>query len=116
MDLRGYVEDPAPVYREAQVFALPSAAEGLPLALLQAMSAALPAVATSVGGIPDVLRPGIDGRLVAADDLDGFTAALRELLDDQALRRTMGKQARERILADYTLDRCVDRLLDVYTG
>jgi glycosyltransferase involved in cell wall biosynthesis len=116
VDVRGYVEDPAPVYREAQVFALPSAAEGLPLALLQAMSAALPAVASSVGGIPDVLRPGIDGRLVAPDDPDGFTAALSELLDDQALRRTMGKHARERILADYTLDSCVDRLLDVYTG
>jgi glycosyltransferase involved in cell wall biosynthesis len=116
VDLRGHVPDPAPVYGEADLFALPSAAEALPLALLQAMSSGLPVVATRVGGIPDVVRPGIDGRLIAPDDTAALADALRELAADAETRRTMGKHARERVLADFTLRGCVDGLLAVYRG
>lgn len=114
IELRGHVDDPAAMFRTADMFALPSAAEGLPLSLLQAMSSGLPAVASAVGGIPDVIRPGIDGLLIAPDDPAALAGALGELLDDAELRRTMGKHARERVLANFTLESCVDGLLEVY--
>jgi glycosyltransferase involved in cell wall biosynthesis len=115
VSMLGHVDDPVPVLQAGAVFALPSAAEALPLSLLQAMSCGLPAVASSVGGIPDVVRPGIDGLLIRPDDVDALTDALRRLLDDAELRRTMSKHARERILAGFTLSTCVDGLLDIYT-
>lgn len=114
VELRGHVDDPSGAFAEADLFALPSAAEALPLALLQAMSCGLPVVATRVGGIPDVVRPGVDGELVDAADPAGFTTALRALADDAAARTRMGRSARERVLAEFSLQVCADRLLNVY--
>jgi glycosyltransferase involved in cell wall biosynthesis len=116
VEVRGHVADPAPVFGEADLFALPSAAEACPLALLQAMSCGLPVVASNVGGIPDVVRPEVEGLLVDASDTVGFTAALRALVTDADRRRTMGGQARERIISAYSLKICVDKLLEVYSG
>ncbi|MBB6629316.1 glycosyltransferase family 4 protein [Nocardioides sp. KIGAM211] len=114
VDLRGRVADPVPVFAEAHLFALTSAAENCPLAMLQAMSAGLPVVSTAVGGIPEVVRDGTDGVLVGVDDSAGLAAGLRRLTDDPALRSAMGASARARILDGYTLDQCVDSLLAVY--
>jgi glycosyltransferase involved in cell wall biosynthesis len=114
VEFRGHVDDPAPVFADGDLFALPSAAEACPLALLQAMSCGLPVVATRVGGIPDVVRPDVEGVLVDSGDLTGFTAAVRRLAADPDGRRAMGRAARERITSAYSLELCVDGLLEVY--
>ncbi len=111
---RGHIDDPATVFADGDVFALPSAAEAHPLALLQAMSAGLPVVATRVGGIPDVVRDGVDGLLVDAGDPAAVTTALRRLVTDVELRASMGASARDRVVAEFSLARCVDRLVEVY--
>ena len=116
VELCGHVADPAPMFREADFFALPSAAEACPLALLQAMSCALPVVASRVGGIPDVVRPGVEGLLVDSADIPGLTTALRTMTSDADRRRAMGERARERIISTYSLKVCVDKLLEVYAG
>lgn len=77
------------------VFALPSRSEGLPLALLEAMAAGLPVVATRVGGVPDVLEPGT-GLLVPPEDAAALAEALSKLLDRPAEAAAMGERARER--------------------
>lgn len=110
----GRLADPRDALREADVYALTSAAENCPLSLLQAMATALPAVATAVGGVPEVVRDGREGLLVPSNDPAAFERALRRLVDDPALRSRLGAAARERIVADYTLARCVDRLQVVY--
>ena len=80
--------------RAADVFALPSLQEGLPLSLLEAMASGLPVVASAVGGIPTVIRDGDNGLLVAAGDVAALRDALVRLADDPALRTRLGAAAR----------------------
>ena len=110
----GTVADPAPSFAESDLFVLTSAAENCPLALLQAMASGLPAVASRVGGVPEVVRDGVEGLLVAPGDTRAVAAALRALLADPARRSAMGAAARERILRHHTVETCADGLLDTY--
>jgi glycosyltransferase involved in cell wall biosynthesis len=112
----GFVDDPAPVFAGADVFVLPSAAEAFPLALLQAMASGLPVIASRVGGIPELVRDGVDGLLVPADDPAALAGALRTMAGDRQARAEMGRRARERVVAQFSLDTCVARLLHVYRG
>ncbi|WP_193609120.1 glycosyltransferase family 4 protein [Nocardioides lijunqiniae] len=114
VSLLGRVHDPAPLFADADLFALTSAAENCPLALLQAMASGLPSVASAVGGVPEVLRDGVDGLLCPAGDVPGFAAALGSLAADASARRRMGESARARILEGYTEDHCLDGLLESY--
>jgi glycosyltransferase involved in cell wall biosynthesis len=95
-------------------FALPSISEGLPLVLLEAMAAGLPIVATSVGGIPDVVQEGVTGLLVPAADGDSLRGRLSMLQDDPALARRLGLRAREIALQRYSLRSMSDAYLELY--
>lgn len=112
----GFVADPAEAFAAADLFVLPSAAEACPLSLLQAMAAGLPVVATRVGGVPELVRQGVDGLLTPSDDPAALYAATASLAADGALRAAMGRSARARAVETFSLSSCVDRLLDVYTG
>lgn len=90
----GYVDDVPSFLGELDVFCLPSRAEGLPLALLEAMAAGLPTLCTDVG---DVGRAAGDAAMVVADgDQPALEAALDRLVSDQRLRRSLGDAARRR--------------------
>lgn len=89
------------VYADACVYVLPSYAEGLPLAIIEAMAAGLPIVATNVGGIPDVVEDGVNGILVKPRDVTSLAAALIALLRDPELRRKMGQFSRQRVLTEF---------------
>jgi glycosyltransferase involved in cell wall biosynthesis len=78
----------------AAVFCLPSHAEGLPMAMLEAMAAGKAVVATSVGAIPEVVTDGGNGLLVPAGDAAALAAALERVLADDALRARLGRRAR----------------------
>ena len=79
----------------AAVFALPSYEEGLPVSLVEAMSAGVPVVATPVGGIPEVVVDGASGYLVGAGDKRSLERMLRRLLTERALAARLGAAARE---------------------
>ncbi len=100
----------------AQGFVLPSLAEGLPMALLEAMAAGLPAVVTAVGAMPGVVREGVDGHVVPADDAPALAAALDGLATQPALRARLGLAAAERCRALYGIERMVEALVGVYAG
>lgn len=108
----GYREDPVRVLVAADVFCLSSRFEGLPIALLEAMAAGLPVVATRVGGIPTVITDGREGRLVAAGEPSALAAALAEFTN-LALRRRCAAAAAERVRA-YGIDRAVQRQQELY--
>lgn len=99
---------------EATLLALPSYAEGLPIALLEGMAAGLPLVTTPVGGIPDLVADGRNGLLVQPGDVAGLAAAINRLLHDPALCAAAGQLNRQEAVACYDVPRYVDRLLALY--
>lgn len=106
--------DPAADLLAARVYALTSVAENCPLALLQAMASGLPVVAPAVGGVPEVVRNGVEGLLFPAGDGDALREALQRLLDRPDLREQYGRAARARVLECFTLEHCLDDLERTY--
>ena len=112
-DFTGSRDDVREVLPGLDVFALSSRFEGLPIALLEALAAGVACVATSVGGVPEVLTDGEDGLLVGPGDPDALAAAIRKLLADAAFRAGMGSRAGWRA-RDFRIDRAVRRIEQVY--
>jgi glycosyltransferase involved in cell wall biosynthesis len=112
----GDVDDVAPWLRAADLFVLPSEAEGLSNALLEAMATGLAVVATRVGGAADVVEDGRSGRLVAVDDAAALVAALLDLVGSDAAgtRAAFGRAARAKVTLDHALDAVALRLTDLY--
>jgi glycosyltransferase involved in cell wall biosynthesis len=94
----------------ADVAILPSYAEGLPYSLLEAMAAAVPVLATSVGAIPDVMTHGIHGLLVPPRDATAIAEALAELVRDRERLSWMSRACRRRVLAAYSIERLAAEL------
>ena len=103
----GYQGDVAPFYAAFDALVLPSANEGTPVSAIEALASRRPVVATRVGGVPDVVRDGVDGFLVEAGDVEGLAERLGRLAGDPELATRMGETGRERILERY----CVARLV-----
>lgn len=101
-------------YETADVFALASFAEGIPVVLMEAMAMEVPCVATRITGIPELVRDGIDGLLVSPSDQEELARALARLMDDRELRLRLGRQGRARVLSHYDLRRNVQRLGEVF--
>jgi len=89
----GHSQDVAQVYAASDVIVIPSRSEGLPNVLLEAMAAGKPVVATRVGGIPEVLSDGVNGRLVPPEDPVRLADAMAALLADRPLQRALGERA-----------------------
>ncbi len=92
----GWTDQPRTYLATFDVFALASRAEGLSLAICEAMLARLPVVATSVGGIPEIVADGETGLLVPLDDPEKLARALYRLTHDPSLRQRMGEAGRQR--------------------
>ncbi len=89
--------------RRADIFALASFAEGIPVALMEAMSLAVPCVSTSIAGIPELIRTGLDGLLVPPANTCALADALETLARDGRMRKALGSSARQRVIARYNL-------------
>lgn len=101
----GYQARPELFLPAMDVFALTSRLEGLPLALLEAWAAGLPAVATAVGGVPAVVADGQNGLLVPSGDEPAVAAAVGRLLADRALAATLAAAGQAVVRERYSLDR-----------
>jgi colanic acid/amylovoran biosynthesis glycosyltransferase len=88
---------------EADIFALASFAEGIPVALMEAMAMAIPCVTTSVAGIPELIRDRTDGLLVPASSVEGLASAIESLVLDRELRERLGAAGRARAIEQYNL-------------
>lgn len=95
----------------ADVFTLPSHDEGLPMAMLEAMSLGLPVVVTAVGAIPDVVVDGQEGFLIQPRDVDALSESLRTLISNRDLREQMGSNARARWRSDLGAERMTQRII-----
>jgi len=99
---------------QAAVFCLPSHAEGLPMAMLEAMAAGRAVVASGVGAIPDTLRDGENGVLVPPRDEGALAAALARVLGDDALRERLARRARMTIEQHYSTEVVCGQLSAIY--
>ena len=109
----GFHADPTPYYRAADLFGLPSHAEGLPNAMIEAMSAGLPVIATDISGARDMVEPGVTGQLVEFTP-ESVAEAIKPFLVDEKLARQLGATCRERILANYSADVTVRRHAELF--
>ena len=101
-------------YAQADVFVLPSFAEGIPVVLMEAMASGLPCVSTRITGIPELIRSDDEGLLVPPSDAQALARALSGLIADPARRRCIGAAARVRVERDYHLGRNVSRLSSLF--
>ena len=110
----GWVDDLPRFYSTLDVFALSSVNEGTPVAAIEAMAAGRAVVATSVGGVPDVVEHDTSGLLVPPRDADALGAALARLAADRELRAAMGAAGRARAMERYSHLRLVDDIERLY--
>ena len=100
--------------RDADIFALSSFAEGVPVALMEAMAFEVPCVSTTVAGIPELIRSGVDGILVPPANAAALAEALSRLAADPELRSSIGASARERVKAAYNLGSNHQTLAEIF--
>ncbi|MGB0721269.1 MAG: glycosyltransferase family 4 protein [Gammaproteobacteria bacterium] len=92
------------LFDHADLFALPSHVEGLPMSMLEAMAWGLPVVVTRVGAIPEVVEPGIQGTLVKPGDVSALRDALRAWSSDPQGRRDAGERGRRLVVENYSVE------------
>ncbi len=112
--LLGAREDIGDVLSAADVFVMPSLSEGLPLALLEAMFASKPIIASAIGGIPEVVGDGSEALLTPPGESRALASALRTLLAEPQTRTRLGVAARQRADAMFSLDALVDAYESLY--
>jgi rhamnosyl/mannosyltransferase len=109
-------EDLASVYAACDVFVLPSVSrlEAFGIAALEAMSTAKPVVVSDIPGVREVIEDGREGLLADPVNPQDLGEKILRLLSDPEARKEMGRRGREKVLADFTIDRVTDRIEALY--
>jgi glycosyltransferase involved in cell wall biosynthesis len=102
--LCGFVADTPAFLSQIDIFILPSLYEGLGVAVLEAMAAGKPVIASAVGGLPELVVDAVTGILVAPKDVAGFAGAIARLAGDRSLAREMGRNGAARARAEFSLE------------
>ncbi len=100
----GFDPRPSAWFRAADLFALPTRGDALPVVLLEAMAHGKPVVASAVGGVPEAVSPGVSGFLAEPGDPASFASAVGALIADRDLREKMGRRAREDVRRAFSID------------
>lgn len=102
------------IYSAADIFVIPSLQDNLPNTVLEAMACGTPVVGFAVGGISDMVRDGVTGRLVAPHDVDSLRLTIKSLVLDRTKTKAMGDQARRLAIEEYSRELQVRRYADLY--
>lgn len=116
VEIPGWVDASAvaSILAAADIFVLPSHNEGLPVSILEAMSAGLPVVTTPVGAIPELVLAGETGLLIPPGSASALADALAVLVQDPTLRRKFGQAARARVEQSFRIEGTAARFVDLY--
>jgi glycosyltransferase involved in cell wall biosynthesis len=101
-------------YSAADLFIFPTRADNLPLVLQESMACGTPIVSFKVGGVPDIVRPGVTGYLAQAENTQDFCNGIVQLLEDDNLRENMSQNCRAIALEEYPLELQAKRYLELY--
>lgn len=110
----GFRSDVMNLLAASDFFVLSSEMEGLPLAMLEAMKQRLPVIATSVGGIPEVINHNQTGLLTPVNDPTALARAIRQVAQDTDLRSRLGLAGYQRVCADFDFTKMTDKYIDLY--
>ena len=113
----GYMDEAGVRQRlaEADVFVMASFAEGVPVVLMEALAAGVPAVATRIAGIPELIEDGLTGLLVPPAEPTAIAEAVRRLLEDSGLRNRLAATGREKVEREFNLGTECERLANLMT-
>ncbi len=114
VNLPGNLHDLGDVMRAADLLAMPSRWEGLPMVLLEAMARRLPVVGTRINGLADTIEEGRHGYLVAVDDSEGLATGIERMIRRPEARRAMGRAGQELVREKFDFKRVYDDLCRVY--
>lgn len=104
------------LFRSADIFVYPSYHEGMPMAVIEAMACGLPIIATQVGGLPDLVHPGLNGLLVPVGQPDQLANAIHQLVVNPQMRSSMRMGSFQLAQENFDIEKLVSRLLDIYTA
>jgi glycosyltransferase involved in cell wall biosynthesis len=107
----GFVADRDALYGSLDIVAAPAVDEPFGLTVPEAGSYSLPVVVARSGAFPEIVEDGVTGLMFEPGDADGLARALRRLIDDPALRASLGQAARARVAAEFTIDKMAARFL-----
>jgi sugar transferase (PEP-CTERM/EpsH1 system associated) len=113
--LAGESANPEAWLNSFDVFVLPSLSEGMSNTILEAMATELPSVVTSVGANPDLIEDGKTGFLINPRDAGSLANRIHKLAEDRDLRATLGKQARQKVESEFSLQRMLENYSRLYT-
>jgi glycosyltransferase involved in cell wall biosynthesis len=108
------VDDPAPLYRAADLYVCASSTEGMSNSVLEAMASGLPIVAAKASGMAELVTPQTGVLVDGASSSTAFAAGLTEVADDPALRRRLGSEARSLVGTNYSLESVAIALRGLY--
>ncbi len=107
-------EDKERLFDTCSIFTLPSYHEGMPMAVLEAMGHGLATVSTNAGGIPQIITDGEDGYRIDAGDITALTQRIIRLLEDEELKRAIGRAGAETIKEKFNVQMSYQKLLEIY--
>lgn len=116
VDFLGNRNDIIELLQKSKVFVMPSRWEGLPMALLEAMSQMKPIIATNVGGIPEIIEDGFSGILVQLGDIEELSIKIQELLSNDKLANQLGKNAYRQVYENFSIQKYANDLLNLYSN
>jgi len=114
VQLVGFLSDPRELFQAIDLFVLSSLREGLPNVVLEAMATGVPVLATRVAGIPAVMTHEQDGFIVDTGDVRQLEAGLRRCLDEDELRVRIAAGGKQKVVADLSFSRRMERIANVY--
>lgn len=117
-EFRGWVsgEERNQLFRENDIYCLPSRSEGMPMGVLEAMSYGLVTISTPVGGVPQVIRDGSNGFLVPVDDAETLASILTRIMNDSELMLAIGSAGRHTIVERFGIDDFAQKISSTYEG
>lgn len=104
------------ILQETDIFVLPSYAEGMPMSILEAMAYSVPVVSTFVGGIPELVLDGETGFLIRPGDLDDMYRKITYLIEDEDLRKEMGRKGRELTRISHNIQQITQKVNEIYNA
>lgn len=102
------------LFSNAGILCLPSKHEAMPMCVLEAMAHGIPVITTPVGGIPQLIKDGVEGRIMPVDDETRLSELLIELLSSPEERGSLGRAAREKVRNEFSIEASIEKIINLY--